>query len=906
MSANHSPPGSGNQLYQISLQECQDILMNVPIGLYRSTPQGRLLAANQILAYKLGYSTPQELAESITDISSQVYADPGQRAELLRLLDVQDKVEDFECRLLRRDGSVFWVSNTVQAVRDQEGNISHFQGVVIDITESKQAEELQLESETKSRIILEAIPDLMFVLSNQGVHLEYYASDESLLAVRPEEFLGKSVHDVLPEQVAEPYFSCLQQARDKGKTQVVEYELELTKWGTRFFEAHISPIDEQRLMSIVWDITERKQMEEELQSALAELSAIHEHAPTVMLMVDQDRRVQKANGVAAAFAERSMQEMQGLRGGEALRCLNHLESPEGCGFGEACQSCQVRLAVLDTFADRKSRKNLEAWLPFSGGGKRISKCLLLNTAYLELTGQGRVLVCLQDITCIKEAEQALAQAKQEAEAANMAKSVFLANMSHEIRTPLNGIMGMMQLLEETKLDEEQSEYVQIASNASRRLTNLLSDILDLSKIEAGKLEIQAETFSLQELFESVFSLFRLQAQDKGLELEHCIDPTLPEEVVGDEKRLQQILFNLVGNSIKCTRQGGVYLEAVPVGPIQGREVRLLFSVQDTGEGIPDDILQHLFEPFVQADGSLSRKHQGAGLGLSIVRRLVDLMQGNMSIESQPGEGTAVHVVLPLGLPQESSSGRCHEEGQEHRGKHGLRILLAEDEPSNQAFLQKILEKSGHKVTLAANGQEAVYLLGKREFDCVLMDIQLPVMDGVEATRRIRAAEVRGESMGHGAGSMEQKEEGMEHGARSMEPEEEGMGQRTEDRGQRSEVGDQGAESMEHGAGRKQQGAWGMGHGAEDKGLRAEGRGQEAEISGQKAGDAEQSPDTQFSNSPISQAQKARIPIIALTAYAMTGDREKLLEQGLDDYLAKPVDKEELLAVLERNVPAAQG
>ncbi|MGM0425208.1 MAG: PAS domain S-box protein, partial [Thermodesulfobacteriota bacterium] len=308
MSPDQSLLDFGNQFEPINPQECFDILMNVPVSIFRSTPDGRLLSANHTAAQKLGYDSPQELVESITDLASQIYADPGERQEILRLLEAEDKVEDFECRMLRRDGSMLWVSNTVQAIRSQEGNISHYQGVAIDISERKRSEELRQESEAKSRIILEAIPDLMFVLNNQGVHLEYYASDESLLAVRPEDFLGKTIHDVLPKKLADPYFSCLQLALETRKTQIMEYELEVSG-DTKFFEAHISAIDDQRLMSIVRDMTERKQAEKALRESEARFQTVLENLPGGVFTYDLDGRFLLVNKAACQNTGYSREEL---------------------------------------------------------------------------------------------------------------------------------------------------------------------------------------------------------------------------------------------------------------------------------------------------------------------------------------------------------------------------------------------------------------------------------------------------------------------------------------------------------------------------------------------------------------------------------------------------------------------
>jgi PAS domain S-box-containing protein len=273
--------------------------------------------------------------------------------------------------------------------------------------------------------------------------------------------------------------------------------------------------------------------------------------------------------------------------------------------------------------------------------------------------QGRITGLLSvglDISDRKQAERALLRAMEAAEAANKAKSEFLANMSHEVRTPLNGIMGLMQLLKTTELDAEQEKCVQLAIISANRLTRLLADILDLSRVESGRLEIEEKAFSLADLSASVSDLFTVSAGEKGLTLDCWVDPALPDVLVGDEARVRQILFNVVGNAVKYSVQGGVRLEIVPLSGTPGNDLRILFSVADTGIGIPEDRLRDVFQPFRQVDGSYTRQHQGAGLGLAIVRRLVDLLRGHLAVESVLGEGTTMHMVLPFRLPGQDDAG----------------------------------------------------------------------------------------------------------------------------------------------------------------------------------------------------------------------------------------------------------
>ncbi|WP_319777903.1 ATP-binding protein [Maridesulfovibrio sp.] len=345
-----------------------------------------------------------------------------------------------------------------------------------------------------------------------------------------------------------------------------------------------------------------------------------------------------------------------------------------------------------------------------------------------------------DITKRKEIEGKLIAAKQDAEAANTAKSEFLANMSHEVRTPLNGIVGMLQLMHMDGLKQQQVERVDFAMESCRRLTRLLSDVLDISMIESGNLQIVNAEFVLGDVLSSVYSLFKPVAVQKNVDLRFDIDGNLPERLSGDSNRLHQIFNNLIGNALKFTDNGSISVKAYSLSSRHPGMHRILFSVSDSGIGIEDSKLESIFTCFTQADASRTRSYEGAGLGLSIVKKLLDLMGGNLSIASEVNVGTSVYFCLEF---EHADRGLENVESPLNENSMGIQdfnVLIAEDEEINLLTLKGLLERLGCTVSIAGDGCEVIKLLNENdgEFDLIFMDIQMPNMGGLEATSLIRA------------------------------------------------------------------------------------------------------------------------------------------------------------------------
>ena len=576
--------------------------------------------------------------------------------------------------------------------------------------------------EQMNEIALMAAPDGTILYCNRNLcRLEGHACEQAF---------GNSVFSLVhPDHLAD--FTNL---FENGKAAGARGELAMKGPGGLEIPAllSISPLqleDRNVVALVITDLTEQKQRDEIIKEGRLSRAILDSIADGV-IVYDTGHKISRMNSAAEQLLGFTLQEVHDLPAEKRLKMLRLLDK-DGNPLGR--ERMVARRAL-------KGETMINEEFQFYPKDRETPTSVLSSAAPIR-DGDGQIIGAIQiltDITERKRLEQDLLRAKEKAEEASRAKSEFLANMSHEIRTPMNGVMGMLQLALLKTQERRTREYLEYAEKSAEHLLDLINDILDLSKIEAGKLEPEIRPFELRDTVDAAVEPLQARAREKGIELEYAVMDYVPDDLLGDAGYLRQVLMNLVGNAVKFTEDGRVDLLVKTANTNNAPDKAVLeFQVSDTGIGIPADKLEPIFESFEQARTSAHIKYGGTGLGLTISSRLAKLMGGDIQVKSTLGKGSTFTLSAFFEVRHEKAARELKTSGEKSMAKN-LRILLAEDDPINRLVAEDLLADNGHEVVSAENGRQALQELALGEFDVALMDIQMPVMSGDEAVKLIRA------------------------------------------------------------------------------------------------------------------------------------------------------------------------
>ncbi len=656
----------------LSLRQAEEkfrsIFENASDGIYQTTPEGQYRSANPALARLYGYASAEALMAAIQNIPQQLYVDPTRRNVFIHKIEAQGQVTAFESQVYRQDGSVIWISENARAVKNSQGDLLYYEGIVINITRRKLAEDALRASELKLRQQNEALVQL--------------AKNRAVIEGRLQEALQEiaaTAADLFALDRVSIWLYELDSARldctrlYDGGTQSQPPDLSLSQSSCPgFFESIIAE---------PWIAA----------SDIAQDIRLAEIVPLYL----------NPNGIRALLAVAISVSNQFL----GMLCLEQRGEPREWSFEE------------------------------EGFARSLADLIVLA-----LEARDR-----------KQAELALSHAKELAESANQSKSQFLSNMSHELRTPLNAVIGFTQILQrDTSLNPDQQEYINIINRSGEHLLGLINSVLEMSKIESGRMNLAENDFDLSHLLATVESMFRFKARDQGIQLNIECANQVPCYLHADEGKLRQVLINLLGNAIKFTKEGHVTVRLTSQERAASENSAVLstwlwIEVEDTGPGIAPEEIELLFQAFRQTETG-RQSQQGTGLGLSISRRFVELMGGQLQVQSTVGKGTIFSFQVAVGYLEALKEGGDRSVSRiigiaPHQS--ACRILIVDDQLENRMVLVKLLTPLGFEVAEAQNGQEAVDLSQSWQPHLILMDMRMPVMDGYEATRQIKALRTAG-------------------------------------------------------------------------------------------------------------------------------------------------------------------
>jgi two-component system sensor histidine kinase/response regulator len=707
--------------------------------------EGRYLLFNRAACEMVGKTQQEVLGRDDTALF------PADEAAWLMAVDTQIRIENrtrSDEETLTTGRGITTVLASKGPLHDAAGRVIGTFGIARDITERKQTERVLEETLARTQLLLDSAMDAVICMDNQGRVLIWNARAAEMFGYSEEQALGRTIADlIVPPELRERHTSGMARFMETGRPQIIGTRVEVPAMradGSRFpVELTIgSLLDKGKSLfsAYVRDITDRKRTEE----TLRKLSLAVEQSPESIVISNVGAVIEYVNEAFVTNTGYSREEAIG-RNPKILQSGKTPAATYAAMWSALAEGEVWKGEFHNKRKDGSEYIEFAIITPIRQADGRITHYVAVKEDITEKKRIGMELDRhrhhLEDL--VAERTVQLDEARQKAEVANLAKSSFLANMSHEIRTPMNAIIGLTHLLSRAETTPEQADRLGKIDTAATHLLSIINDILDLSKIESGKLTLEQTDFSLAAILDHTRSMMADQARAKGLEIKVEIDG-VPPWLRGDPTRLRQALFNFAGNAIKFTERGGITLRAKLLEDA-GDELKVRFEVEDTGIGIPPEQIDSLFHSFVQADDSTTRKYGGTGLGLAISRRLANMMGGDAGVDSVVGRGSTFwftaclrrgHGVVPSGTTDDRGS--ANAEDRLRRCCGGARLLLVEDNPVNREVALELIHAADLDADTAGNGRDAVALATVTAYDLILMDVQMPLMNGLDATRAIRA------------------------------------------------------------------------------------------------------------------------------------------------------------------------